>query len=102
MTLTAMVFVLLALAAIPVFGVDSGDEDEIVEQAPVSEEEAEGSSGLTPAIPMPEEAALEPLPDWTYRYLVPTGLALALVVIIMTSVQYFMNVVRKRYRIVEE
>jgi hypothetical protein len=40
--------------------------------------------------------------DWTYRYLVPTGLALVVLVIVMTTVRYFTNVVRKRYRIVEE
>ncbi len=40
--------------------------------------------------------------DWTYRYLVPTGLALVVLVILMTTIRYFTNVVRKRYRIVEE
>lgn len=40
--------------------------------------------------------------DWTYRYLVPTGLALVVLVIVATTIQYFTNVVRKRYRIVEE
>ncbi len=40
--------------------------------------------------------------DWTYRYLVPTGLALVVLVILMTTIRYFTNVVRRRYRIVEE
>ncbi|MEX1125872.1 MAG: hypothetical protein WD895_06085 [Acidimicrobiia bacterium] len=55
-----------------------------------------------PAVPVTAPPATEPLPDWTYRYLVPTGIALALLVAIFTSVQYFSRVVRKRYRIVEE
>jgi hypothetical protein len=40
--------------------------------------------------------------DWTYRYLIPTGIALAILIVVATSGQYFANVVRKRYRIVEE
>ncbi|MDH3464183.1 MAG: hypothetical protein OEM32_11220 [Acidimicrobiia bacterium] len=40
--------------------------------------------------------------DWTYRYLIPTGIGLAILVILVTSGQYFTSVVRKRYRIVEE
>jgi hypothetical protein len=40
--------------------------------------------------------------DWTYRYLVPTGIALVVIVILITTARYFTNVVRKRYRIVEE
>jgi hypothetical protein len=40
--------------------------------------------------------------DWTYRYLVPTGLALVVLVILFTTIRYFTDVVRKRYRIVEE
>lgn len=55
-----------------------------------------------PAVPVTTPDALEPTPDWTYRYMVPTGIAIALLVAIITSVQYFTRVVRKRYRIVEE
>lgn len=40
--------------------------------------------------------------DWTYRYLVPTGIALVVIVILITTARYFTDVVRKRYRIVEE
>jgi hypothetical protein len=55
-----------------------------------------------PAVPVTTPAATEPLPDWTYRYLVPTGIVLALLIAVITSVQYFTRVVRRRYRIVEE
>jgi hypothetical protein len=34
--------------------------------------------------------------------MVPTGILIALLVAIITSVQYFTRVVRKRYRIVQE
>lgn len=55
-----------------------------------------------PAVPITTPAATEPVTDWTYRYMVPTAIALALLVAIFTSVQYFTRVVRKRYRIVEK
>jgi len=59
-------------------------------------------SGLSPAVPVVQEEAVEPLADWTYRYMIPTGLALAAIVMLVTAIKYFTNVVRKRYRIVEE
>ena len=55
-----------------------------------------------PAVPVTTPDTVEPLPDWTYRYLVPTGIVLALLIAVFTSVQYFTRVVRERYRIVEE
>ncbi len=60
------------------------------------------SSGLDPAVVVTDEESIAADADWTYRYLVPTGLLLAVVVAIFTSIRYFTNVVRKRYRIVEE
>lgn len=59
-------------------------------------------SGLSPAVPVSEDQAVEPVADWTYRYMIPTGLALAVIVILVTAIKYFTEVVRKRYRIVEE
>ncbi len=55
-----------------------------------------------PAVPVTTPDTIEPLSDWTYRYMVPTGIAIALLIAIITSVQYFTRVVRKRYRIVQE
>lgn len=60
------------------------------------------NSGLTPAVPIVVEEPEPELADWTYRYLVPTGLALAAIIVIVTAVKYFTDVVRKRYRIVDE
>ncbi len=55
-----------------------------------------------PAVPITTAPPSQPLPDWTYRYMVATGLVIALLIVVLTTVQYFMRVVRKRYRIVEE
>ena len=95
----------LAIAAILVLFAMPGlatEDDGAATPEPISEEPAPEPSGLEPAVPIPDESEAEVVPDWTYRYLVPTGLALAVVVILITSIQYFTNVVRKRYRIVEE
>ncbi len=85
---------LFILIAIPAF---AQDEEETTEPTIISE-----SSGLQPAVPIPDEKRLEAVPDWTYRYMIPTTLALVVVVILLTSIKYFTDVVRKRYRIVEE
>jgi hypothetical protein len=59
------------------------------------------SSGLSPAVPIEaEEVTATPI-DWTYRYMIPTGLVLAAIIILITAIKYFTDVVRKRYRIVE-
>lgn len=59
-------------------------------------------SGLSPAVPIVVEEGEAELADWTYRYLIPTGLALAGVIVVVTAVKYFTDVVRKRYRILDE
>lgn len=59
-------------------------------------------SGLTPAVPVVVEEAEPELADWTYRYIVPTGVLLAVVIVLVTAIKYFTDVVRKRYRIVDE
>ncbi|HET8738496.1 MAG TPA: hypothetical protein VFO17_02055 [Acidimicrobiia bacterium] len=59
------------------------------------------NSGLSPAVPIEVQEPTPPPVDWTYRYLVPTGLVLAGLVVVITAVKYFTDVVRRRYRIVE-
>ena len=59
------------------------------------------SSGLTPAVEVSSDQTPPPQADWTYRYLIPTGLALAVIIVLLTAVKYFTDVVRKRYRTVE-
>lgn len=59
------------------------------------------SSGLEPAVEVSSDQTPAKQADWTYRYLIPTGLALAVIIILLTAVKYFTDVVRKRYRTVE-
>ncbi|HJS71391.1 MAG TPA: hypothetical protein VJ858_01570 [Acidimicrobiia bacterium] len=59
------------------------------------------SSGLTPAVPIEAEEVTATPVDWTYRYMIPTGLVLAAIIVLITAIKYFTDVVRKRYRIVE-
>jgi hypothetical protein len=65
-------------------------------------EEPAPTSGIEPAVPVTTPEPTEPLPDWTYRYMIPTGIVLAVLVIVISTIQYFTRVVRKRYRIVKE
>ena len=53
-----------------------------------------------PAIQAPEPAETEATPSWTYRYLIPTLLVVAVLAVVLTVVQYFVGVVGKRYRVV--
>jgi hypothetical protein len=55
---------------------------------------------VVPAVPVTPVAEADSLADWTYRYLVPTGLVLAALVIVVTVILYFRRVVRNRYRVV--
>jgi len=41
----------------------------------------------------------EPGPQWTYRFLVPITITLAVLVVLVTVVQYFVRVVRARYQV---
>lgn len=56
---------------------------------------------LTPAITIVETPLSVEEPPWTTKYLVPTGLALAAVLVFVTAIQYFTKVVRTRYKVVE-
>jgi hypothetical protein len=85
-------FALIAVLALPALGQE--DDGTTTTTAPAEQ--------IVPAVPIEPAAAAPSTTDWTYRYLIPTGLVLAAVVILITSVRYFTNVVRKRYRIVEE
>lgn len=93
---SSLVATLLLALALPVMG-QEGDENP--EEAPP--ETTVVVTDIEPAvvITLPPESAVTS--DWTYRYLIPTGIAIAILVILATSGQYFTNVVRKRYRIVE-
>ena len=65
----------------------------------LAQEEGGGEPAeIIPAVVVEETAPAESVPDWTYRYLVPTCLALALVFCVITVVLYFTRVVRSRYK----
>jgi phosphatidylglycerophosphate synthase len=55
---------------------------------------------IVPAVPVDTTPVPETNPDWTYRFFIPTLLVLAVLVVIVTVIQYFTRVVRNRYRIV--
>ena len=60
--------------------------------------EPEEPAEIVPAVVVKESAPAEEVADWTYRYLVPTCLALALIICVLTVVLYFTKVVRSRYK----
>ena len=64
----------------------------------LAQEGEEEPAEIVPAVVVDETAPAEPVPDWTYRYLVPTCIALALVFCAITVVLYFTRVVRSRYK----
>lgn len=102
-----LAFGLIAALAVPAFAaeeettettvVDEGAADPDV----VDQDEMEATTDLQPAVTVPPPDTAEGPDDWTYRYLIPTLVALAAVVVVVTTVQYFMRVVRNRYKVVE-
>ena len=56
----------------------------------------------TPAIVVEEPP--EQIEDvaWTYRFLIPTTVAIATLVILVNVIQYFRQVTRKRYKVIEK
>jgi hypothetical protein len=90
---------LTIFAAVPAFAAD--DE---AEPTPISEEEPVLISEDVgePALEVEISPAAEPdVPAWTYRFLIPTLIALTIVVVAVTTIQYFNQVVKARYRPVE-
>lgn len=96
--LILLVGILVAAFSLTVLAAEEGGEEGAGEEATTTTID----SGLTPAVPVDTEAPEEAQADWTYRYIIPTGLALAAIIILFTAIKYFTDVVRKRYRIVEE
>jgi phosphatidylglycerophosphate synthase len=103
-TLSILALVMVALAvAPPLLAVE-----DTTTTAPAGAEEGQEGIATTVAQQIPEPAlpAPEPPPDledqpWTTRYLVPTTLLLAALVVVATVVQYFVRVVRSRYKLVK-
>jgi len=88
-----------ALALLPALATEGTEEPT---STTVAEEGPAPTSDIEPAVPVTTPSQTEDLPDWTYRYMIPSGIVLAVLVIMVTAVQYFTRVVRRRYRIVKE
>ncbi|HLU31179.1 MAG TPA: hypothetical protein VK088_05420 [Acidimicrobiia bacterium] len=98
----------LSACAVVVFTLPVLATEEPVTDSTVTETTVAGDSGVSspgagavPAVTVPPTADDEVTADWTYRFLIPTLLALAVVVVVATTIQYFMRVVRNRYKVVE-
>lgn len=95
---TGLILALVSGLSLTALGASEGGSEE--EPPPASTTTID--SGLSPAVDVGTDAGdAEPV-DWTYRYMIPTALALAGIIVVITSVKYFTDVVRRRYRIVEE
>ena len=55
-----------------------------------------------PAIVIEEEIEVPEDPQWTYKFLIPTSIAIATLVIIGNIVQYFRQVTKKRYKVIKK
>jgi hypothetical protein len=78
-----------------------GVAEEGGEEGATGEEEGAPLEFETPAVSIAEEPPEEVVQPWTIRYLVPTTVALAGILVFGTVVQYFLKVVRARYKTVE-
>ncbi len=92
--LTLLIFTFLA----PVYNAAAEDH---MEPSTTSEE--------TTSEDMPQPAILIVDPpeqiediDWTYRFLIPTTVAIATLVILGNVIQYFRQVTRKRYKVIKK
>ena len=59
------------------------------------EEMEEEGSDIEEEVEEPED------PAWTYKFLIPTSVAIATLVILGNVIQYFRQVTRKRYKVKE-
>jgi len=55
-----------------------------------------------PAIVIEEEVETQEDPAWTYRFLIPISVAIATLVIVGNVIQYFRQVTKKRYKVIEK
>ena len=102
----ARILLLTLLAALVVLptaalAVDEAEED-VVTEGETDEPEPELINVGDPAVEVDlQPEAAEDVPAWTYRYLVPTLVALTVVLVAFLVIQYFNQVVKGRQRPVE-
>jgi len=99
---TTAVLVLVTLTWVFALSVQAQEESDATTTTVAGSETTVADTGLVPAVPIESEEEAPVTPDWTYRYLVPTALVLAVLIVLVTSIRYFSDVVRKRYRVIEE
>lgn len=90
---------LLFVLALPGLAVEA-----TTEEATTTETTGAGESGPAPkppAVAVVEEVEPEILQPWTIRYLIPASILIAGLLTFGTVVQYFLKVVRTRYKTVE-
>jgi hypothetical protein len=93
----SLLVVVTSLAALPAMGVESDDGGE--EEAPTTTEVVEFEYLPATVIEAPPADVAEQ--PWTTKFLVPAGIALATIAVFVTVVQYFVRVVRSRYKVLE-
>ena len=94
----ALVSLFVLLAAVPALAAESPTDT----TAPAQQDSAgQVQSGYEAAVPVDAPAATDVVQPWTTKFLVPTGLLIAVIAIFATVVMYFMKVVRTRYKVVE-
>ena len=74
------------------------------EEAPADAEPApagEQADVPTPAVAVEPEEDGAAAPEWTFRFLLPTTLALGGLAVVGTTIAYFAKVTKARYRVVE-
>ncbi len=71
------------------------------EETPAPQEPAPAGELIQPAVVVPPPADDAPEAQWTYKFLIPLGLVVAALAVFVTVVQYFVKVVRSRYKLVE-
>jgi hypothetical protein len=98
-TLATLTLAILSLSLLPALAQEEGQGTDTT--VPAGEGTTLVTTHVEPAVPVQPPVESPTTPDWTYRYMIPTALLIAVVVVLMTSIRYFTNVVRKRYRIVE-
>ena len=72
-----------------------------------TEEDETQQGTMSENLPVPAIVVEEPpeqIEDvaWTYRFLIPTTVAIATLVILGNVIQYFRQVTRKRYKVIEK
>jgi phosphatidylglycerophosphate synthase len=104
----SLLVLLASLLALPAMAAESGTEagDSDLPAEVIDEGETTGTTEAVtfeylPAVVIEQPPAELVEQPWTTKFLVPTGLALAAVAVFVTVIQYFVRVVRSRYKVVE-